>query len=149
MTLLPLMWGNGLEGVVQGVEVWGTWQPLDWWRLSAGFNWQEVDLNFRPGASTLLGMAQAGNSPEYRASLRSAMNLTDDVTLDANLRHSAALPNPALPEYTELGMRVGWRVTEQWSLSLTGANLLHDTHREFSPGDAIPRSVYLETRLNL
>jgi iron complex outermembrane receptor protein len=147
VTLLPLMWGNMLEGTIQGVEIWGTWQPQDWWRLSAGFNWQEVDLNFRPGSSMLLGVAQAGNSPEHRASLRSSMNLGDALTLDADLRYVGALPNPAVPEYVEMGARLGWAVTEQWSLSLSGFNLLHAKHREFAPGDAIPRTVYLEARL--
>jgi iron complex outermembrane receptor protein len=149
VTLLPLIWGNGIEGTVQGVELWGTWQAAAWWRLSAGFNYQEVDLNFRPGSSGLLGVAQAGNDPQIQASLRSYMNILDDVTLDANLRYVGALPDPAVPEYAELNARLGWDVTEEFSVSLAGFNLLHGSHREFSPGDAIPRSVYLQTRLKL
>jgi iron complex outermembrane receptor protein len=149
VTLLPLMWGNGLEGSVQGAEIWGTWEMLDWWRLSAGVNYQEVDLNFIPGASGLLGVAQAGNSPEQKASLRSSMNLTDALTLDANMRYVGMLRDPRVPGYVEAGARIGWAVTDAWSLSLTGYNLLHNAHQEFAPGDAIPRSVYLETRLSL
>ncbi len=149
MTLFPLLWGNGIKGSVQGVELWGTWEMLDWWRISAGFNYQEVDLSFVPGSSGLLGTAQAGNSPEQKASLRSSMNLTDQLTLDANMRYVGKLQDPRVPEYVEAGARIGWAVTPEWSLSLTGYNLLHNEHQEFSPGDAIPRSVYLETRLSL
>jgi len=149
VTLLPLMWGNGIAGAVQGVEIWGTWQPLDWWRLSAGFNYQTVDLKFRPGSSQLGGLAQAGNSPEQKASLRSAMNITDAITFDANWRYVGRLNDPRVPEYAELGARLGWAVTDAWSLSLTGYNLLHNEHQEFAPGDAIPRSVYLEARVKI
>jgi len=149
VTLLPLTWGNGIEGSVQGVEIWGTWEMQHWWRISAGYNYQEIDLNFIPGSSGLLGTAQTGNSPAHKASLRSSMNLTDDLTFDANMRYVGTLRDPRVPEYAELGARIGWAVTDAWSLSLTGYNLLHNAHQEFSPGDAIPRSVYLETRLNL
>jgi iron complex outermembrane receptor protein len=97
----------------------------------------------------LLGVAQAGNSPEEKASLRSYMNILDEVTLDANLRYVGALANPAVPEYAEMNARLDWAVTQTLSLSLSGFNLLHGKHREFAPGDVIPRSVYLETRINL
>jgi hypothetical protein len=45
--------------------------------------------------------------------------------------------------------RIGWAVTPEWSLSLTGFNLQQGKHQEFAPGDAIPRSVYLETRVKI
>jgi iron complex outermembrane receptor protein len=149
VTFLPLTWGNGIAGTVQGAELWGTWQAAEWWRLSAGFNYQETDLDFQPGASGLLGLSQAGNDPQIRASLRSYMNILDNVTLDANLRYVDALPDPAVPDYAELNARLAWDITDMLSLSLSGFNLLHGTHREFAPGDAIPRSVYLETRVKL
>ena len=46
-TILPLYWGNGLEGDIYGLEAWGSYQALDWWRLSAGFNIQHENLEVR------------------------------------------------------------------------------------------------------
>jgi iron complex outermembrane receptor protein len=146
-TFTPLRWANTLQGSVHGVTIWGSFQALDWWRLDASFNIQHMDLSFSPGASKLLGISQAGDDPHHRATLRSSMNLFDDINFDADLRYVGALPDPKIPEYAELNARLGWRVTDKLSLSISGFNLLHGQHLEYPGGDQIRRSVYLETRL--
>jgi iron complex outermembrane receptor protein len=74
------------------------------------------------------------------------MDLGSRFTLDATLRHVGALPHPALPAYTEMNARFGWRAKKSLEVSLSGANLLHSRHREFSApyGEAIPRSIMLQ-----
>jgi iron complex outermembrane receptor protein len=146
-TVFPLLWGNRMRANVHGVEVWASYQLLDWWRLNAGFNIQHEDLSFTAGASKLLGLAQAGNDPHHQASLRSSMTLSDDVNFDADFRYVGALANPHVPEYVEANARLGWRVSDTLSFGLSAYNLLHGHHIEFSPGDQIRRSVFLETRL--
>ena len=73
-------------------------------------------------------------------------NLTDDITLDAALRHVSSLPNPAVAHYEELNARLGWRASKTWDLDLSGLNLLHAHHREFTvpPSDDIGRSASIE-----
>ncbi|HVW73738.1 MAG TPA: TonB-dependent receptor [Rhizomicrobium sp.] len=146
-TVIPLLWGNLMQGSVHGVELWASYQALDWWRLSAGFSAQYEDLSFAAGASMLLGLAQAGNDPHHWASLRSSISLPYDMTFDTDFRYVGALPNPAVPEYVEANARLGWKVSDTLSLALSGYNLLHGQHVEYSPGDEIRRSVFLETRL--
>jgi iron complex outermembrane receptor protein len=146
VTLFPLRWGNGMEGSVHGVEVWGSFQAADWWRLTAGFNIQHEDLKFTAGASQLLGLSQAGNDPHHQASLRSSMNLLDDLIFDADFRDVGQLPDPKVPQYVELNARLGWHVSETLDLSLSGFNLLHGHHVEYVPGDQIRRNFFLETR---
>ena len=145
-TFFPLHWGNGMKGHVYGLEAWGTYEATDWWKLSAGFNIQSESFRFKPGASGLLGLSQQGNDPHHQASLRSSMNLTDDLTFDADLRYVGQLPNPHVPSYIEANARLGWMVTDRIELSLSGYNLLHDHHQEFVPGDVIKRSFFVYTR---
>src|SRR6185437_9604276 len=145
-TFIPLFWGNGMKGDVHGVEIWGNWQAADWWRLSAGFTAQHLDLEFKPGASGLLGIAQAGDDPHHWASLRSSMQLDEDFDLDADLRYVGALPNPKLPEYVEMNARLAWRVTDRLELALAGFNLLHGQHQEYPGSDLIRRSFMLQTQ---
>lgn len=144
---ISLVWSNTMQGDVHGVEIWASFQALDWWRLDAGFNAQHEDLSFKPGASKLLGIAQAGDDPHHQASLRSSMNLPYDLNFDADFRYVGALPDPALPEYVEMNARLGWKISDTLSLALSGYNLLHGEHLEYPGGDEIRRSVYLETRL--
>jgi iron complex outermembrane receptor protein len=146
-TFIPLTWGNAMRGDVHGVEIWGSWQASDWWRLSAGFTAQHMDLEFKPGASRILGRAQVGDDPHHWASLRSSMRLADDLNLEADLRYVGELPDPKVPDYAELNARLAWQMTEKLELSVAGFNLLHGQHLEYPGSDLIRRSVYLQTRV--
>jgi iron complex outermembrane recepter protein len=141
-----LEWGNTIEGHVYGLESWATYQALDWWRLSAGFNLQHENFIFTPGAIPLLDVSQEGDDPHHQASLRSSMDLIDNLTFDADFRDVGALPDPKVPEYVEANARLAWHVTDRLDLSLSGFNLLHGHHVEYLPGDEIRRSFFLETR---
>jgi iron complex outermembrane recepter protein len=66
------------------------------------------------------------------------------VELDGMVRRIGAIDNLGVPAYTELYMRLGWRMNPSLDLSLVGRNLLHDSHGEFGPTGRlqIERSVY-------
>jgi iron complex outermembrane receptor protein len=146
-TTYPLEWGNNMAGNVYGVEAWGNYQALDWWRLSAGVNIEREALHLEPGAIPFLGgIPQAGDDPHHQASLRSSMDLSDALTFDADFRYVGALPNPRLPQYAELNSRLGWKISEHVEVSLSGFNLLQPQHVEFPGGDEIKRSFFLDTR---
>jgi iron complex outermembrane receptor protein len=74
------------------------------------------------------------------------MNLTSSLTLDADLRYVGTLPNPEVHAYEELNARLDWHISKQWDATLSGRNLLHAHHQEFTvpPSDAISRSVMLD-----
>jgi iron complex outermembrane receptor protein len=143
---LPLRWGNGMKGHVYGLEAWATYEAADWWKLSAGANIQAETFRFKLGASGLLGLSQQGNDPHHQALLRSSMNLTDTVSLDADLRYVGRLPDPHVPSYVEMNARLAWMMTDKIELSISGYNLLHDHHQEFEPGNDVPRSFFVNTR---
>jgi iron complex outermembrane recepter protein len=145
---LPLYWGNSMRGDTYGIDAWGNWQVNDWWRLSPGVTWVRARLEFKSGASQLLGLSQAGDDPSSHATLASSMNLPHRTSFDASFRYVGALPDPALPHYYELDARFGWRASDAVELSLNGANLLHARHYEYPvpTGEQIVRSVMAEAR---
>ncbi len=145
---LPLQWGNGMRGHTYGVEFWAHWQVTERWRLSPGLRVLHEDLEFKPGASGLLGTAQAGDDPTHRALLTSTTEFGNHMTFDATLRYVGALPDPALPSFWGLSARLGWTVSRALDVAISGANLLHPRHREFPApdGEEIDRSVRAEIR---
>jgi iron complex outermembrane recepter protein len=148
--ILPLHWGNGIEGETYGVEAWGDYQVLEGWRLSLGGAQEHENLRFQPWSSGLLGVSQVGDDPSYRAMLRSSSNLTANLTFDATLRYVSSLPDPGVPAYTELNARFGWRLSSRCDLALTGFNLLHAHHEEFAtPSDLVGRSFLASVELHL
>jgi iron complex outermembrane receptor protein len=145
---LPLRWGNEMRGDTYGLEAWADVQLTDWWRISPGVRTLHKRLRFKDGASTLLGVAQAGNDPTNQALLRSSMDLGPRATFDLHLRHTDTLPSPDTPGYYELNARFGWRWTEALEVAISGSDLLHRRHVEYAPtaGEAIGRSVIAEFR---
>jgi iron complex outermembrane receptor protein len=127
----PLVFANGMEGETYGVEFWANYGVTDWWRLTAGANWLQKDLRFKPGSFGVGGLQIAGNDPDYQLSLRSAMDLGRAISVNLDLRQIGALPAPASPAYAELNARIAWAPSSNLEVSVTGSNLLHAYHAEF------------------
>ncbi len=144
----PAVLANEMEGSTYGLETWGSYRVNDWWRLSAGYNYLIEDLRFKPGSRDVTGLQAAGNDPRYQFSLRSSMNLAHNVEFDLALRRIGSLPNPNVPGYTALDMRIGWIVAKDIEISLSGFNLLDHQHPEFGQPltrSEHERSFYLKT----
>jgi iron complex outermembrane receptor protein len=149
-SILPLHWGNLMEGSVYGVEAWGNYRVNDWWRLAAGFNVQHEHLKFKFGSSQLGGTQQSGNDPNHQISLRSSMNLRRDVALDVYLREVGELHNPVVSSYTQMNIRIAWDVTPGLQLAVSGFNLLRARHLEFvnpPTADYVERSFLASAQL--
>lgn len=148
VVLLPLYWDNLMEGDTYGVELWAKWQLTDWWRLSPGVRLLRKRLKFTEGASEILGIEQSGNDPKSQALLTSTMHLPYRLTLEASLRYTDELPDPAFDSYHELNASLSWRATGNLDIAITGFNLLNDRHQEYpsSTGGWLLRSVMAQAR---
>lgn len=148
----PLVFHNNLEGETSGVELSANYQVLDWWRLHIGYNLLQENIHIKSGEVDLNNALNETADPQHQVSLRSSMNLPQNMELDANLRWVDTLHNNdgatagTVPSYTELTVRLGWRPIKQLEFSLTGQNLLHDQHPEFGFSSLgrveIERSIY-------
>jgi iron complex outermembrane receptor protein len=96
LAVFPLEIRNGMSGNTYGVEAWGSYSLADWWRLNAGLNWQDKDLEIDEGSADVFGVAFAGNDPNLQLSLRSLMDLGVRVQLDVTSRYFCELPSPAV-----------------------------------------------------
>jgi iron complex outermembrane receptor protein len=148
-TVLPLRWGNEARGLTYGAEFWASYRLADWWAIGPAFNIQHEHFRFKPGSAQIGGTTFIANDPNHQASLRSSMNIGPVVTWDALLRYVGRLHSPPLADYAELDMRLGWKVTPQLDVSLSGFNLLHAHHQEFVADTAttIARSFLVDARL--
>lgn len=139
--VVPVFFANEMEGSTTGLETWATWQAARQWRLSAGLTRLHKDLRLKPGSYGLNGGTSAeGNDPELSWSLKSNLNITDHIEVDAVVRHVSALPAPVVPSYTVLDLRLGWSPRPGLSLALGGYNLMSPRHAEFTRPDT--RSVF-------
>ena len=114
VTVLPITFGNGLEGHTYGVDAWGSWSPLPWWRINPGFGLLRKDFHLKPGEADIAGVQTVlGHDPAHQVFLRSYMDLPHNTELYIGLRQIAALPDVDVPGYFEADVRLGWHVTPQ------------------------------------
>ncbi|UUX94441.1 TonB-dependent siderophore receptor [Aquabacterium sp. J223] len=137
-TTLPTQVENRIDGHADGVEAWGSWQAGRSWRLSAGLLAQKKALRARPGTAPS-SIANLGNDPTSQWSLHSSHQLGPAQALDLFLRRVGALPQPAIPAYTALDVRWGWRPTPQAEVSLALFNALDPHHPEFEANPSLQR----------
>jgi iron complex outermembrane recepter protein len=143
---------NDAEGETYGAELSATYQMLDWWRLTAGYTYLEVDLRERSGRTDVNRGKTDSADPQQWASLRSSMNLPGHLEFDLGGRWVDTVHNISngvrgtVPSYFELEARLGWHPHDDWEISIVGQNLLDDQHPEMGFPNAnrhqIERSVY-------
>lgn len=142
-TFFPLNLSNNGDAETWGVEAWGSYDVSVAWRLSAGVSTLTKDYDGAPTPDDISGLVSIGDDPDYQVTVRSQHDLTDTVELDVRLR---AVDDLAVQDgYVEADARLGWRLTDQLELSLTGRNLIEDRRVETGDpvrGRALGRSVF-------
>jgi iron complex outermembrane receptor protein len=129
---LPVVFGNGQEGESYGLELSVDYYVTDAWRLHAGLSELRLQVRPQPGSfDNSFGRAEAADS-KHHALLRSSLDLSRNLQLDATYRYVSRVTNPdvAVPGYSELDLRIAWLATDSLELSIVGQNLLHDRHPE-------------------
>jgi iron complex outermembrane receptor protein len=138
---------NMIDGETFGVEAWATWQVTPSWRLTGGTTLLRERLRVQPGSTDPVGPSALGNDPTHQWTLRSAWELTPALEVDVSLRRTAALPDPAVPAYSAVDVRLGWQARSDLSLSLVARNLLDRQHPEFGAAagrSEIARSLFVQ-----
>jgi iron complex outermembrane receptor protein len=122
--------GNRMEGRAHGVEAWGSYQMSDAWRLSGGLTALREHFSLKPGSSDVGSVATSGVDPAYTAQLRSNYAFDSARELEVAVRRVGPVGLLAVPGYTAVDLRFGWRFAPGMELSVIGANL-NGGHREY------------------
>lgn len=145
-TGFPFTIANGVKGHSYGIEFAGNWQATDWWRLRGGYTFLKKKLEIKEGSNDLNGATAESNDHENQILLQSFFDIGNQVEAGIMFRHISKLPQPPVPSYSGLDLRVAWKMTDFLELSVTGQNLLDDRHPEFIPSSpsarTMVRSVY-------
>jgi iron complex outermembrane receptor protein len=147
--IIPATLANNLYGDTYGFEATTTLEVQPWWRVTPMYSLLKEQLHARNGSLDATSVRQEeGQDPQQQFSLRSAMDLPRDISLDATLRYVDALPSLRVPSYVTMDARVAWRATKHLEFSIVGQNLFESRHAEFRPTfvqtepSDVPRSFY-------
>ena len=115
---------NEFEGDGYGFSISQTYQPLEWWRLRLNYAYLETRLkesdNHLPLPFPGFGVETEGNDPRNLFTAHSSFNLPFNIEFDQVLRFVDELPNPVVPAYFELDLRLAWHPQQNLELALIG-----------------------------
>ena len=92
-----------------------------------------LQLNMRLDSSSLDPVSHGieRQSPRHQYQFRSNLDISRRLQFDAAAYYTGALPSLAVPAYTRLDARVGFRLRQDFEVSLSGQNLQGGRHAEF------------------
>lgn len=141
----PIVLRNMANAKTWGIETRLTGQPVARWSWLIAYALLEEDFSVDPGSTDpTQGQAEA-HDPRHRLLVRSSLDLSHGIGLDAWLRYVDRLSFNSTPGYLEMDLHLGWRPSRSLELALVGRNLLHDSHPEL--GAAGPRREEVERSL--
>ncbi len=129
--VVPLIADNRMTGRVLGLEANGRWQVVAGARLELSYSYLHMSLKPQPGSGDTTSHRSEGQSPRHQLAVHGAFDLPYQLELDGTFRLIDSLPALKIAGYAEGDLRLGWRPTSAWELSLVGQNLLHQKHREY------------------
>jgi iron complex outermembrane receptor protein len=122
---------NLVQGHIQGLEGWGTWQAMESWRLSAGYLTVHQRLRYCCGLSpATTAFPGLGTDPREQWTLRSSHDLGARSELDVMVRRVGGL-SAQVPAYTAVDARFALQVTPSFRLAVLARNLLDPRHVEY------------------
>ncbi len=141
--VLPLTVDELVDADTYGVEAVLDWQVATNWRLQATYAYLSIDGDV-PVFPDVRAGAPGGADPSHTANLRSLLDLTKALKVDAALRFVDDLEGFGINSYVALDARLAWRVNDQLELAVTGRNLTDGEHFEFGTDPSfstVPTSV--------
>lgn len=147
----PLRFDNRLKAYTYGLELAAIWQTTDWLQLNLGYTYLEQKISLRSEQD----ITQNSDPPAHQLSLRSKIDLREDLELDlwlryvddAKLLYTSALALVDVDSYISCDLRLAWRPVPDLELVLAGQNLFQKSHLEyvqenFTRPTEIQRGVY-------
>lgn len=140
--VVPIYVDNKMEGETFGIELVTVWQPVSFWKLTAGYSWLQMLLRTDPDSSDITSEKEAGYSPVNQIQLRSALDLPHGWSLDTELYYIDELSEMDVDGYTRLDLRLGWQPRTDLEFSINIENLLDDRHPEYGlRNDIVPAQI--------
>jgi iron complex outermembrane recepter protein len=138
---------NGLFGTSHGFEVTPQVQLTSSWRIWASYSYRHFDLEATPLNAEMNAVSRyEGSSPRHQVRAQAQLS-RHPLEVDLAYRAIGELPARTIGGYQTSDARIGWRLNEQFDLSLAAQNLLQRHHAEFAhdpgPPVEIPRSLFL------
>ncbi len=137
---------NNITGETYGVELAANAQITDYWKLTTSYSALEIQLHRKNNSNDLLFYFLEDSSPHHQIKINSYFDITRDVKLDASYYWIDEINNWRIPQHGRLDIRLGWKPSDNFEISVVGTNLLDDQTHEangwYTKYSEVERGVY-------
>lgn len=119
---------NGANADTYGIEISSNWDPFRWLKFRASYSYLYITSSETEKYDS---DSKKQSDPSNQFVLRTMVDFPNDIEFDATIRYVDDIPAYDIDAYTELDIRIGWRLTKNIELSIVGRNLLHSSHVEY------------------
>ena len=137
----PITFGNGVQGETYGIELAFMNQLTSWWSLKGGYTFLKKHLWLKADSKDANDATAESDDPQHQLVIQSNIKLPARFELGTVIRYVDKLPEPYVPSYFGLDMRIGWMLSKTIELNLVAQNLLDNHHPEFIPASPSPREI--------
>ena len=129
---LQTRFGNLMQGQTYGIEIASNLNVTERWRLIPSYSWLNLAMRVDPASTDTISRSLVeGNSPRHQIQFRSNLDISRKFQFDAAAYYTSVLRGTAVPAYTRLDARLGYRPAPSFEISLSGQNLQGGRHDEF------------------
>jgi iron complex outermembrane receptor protein len=130
--LADAMYATTQKAEAYGFEAAATWEAAENWTLKGTYSLLRVDI-------TNSFLTNAEDSPQQMFTVRSMLDLTDDLELNAHLYWVDDVAARDIDAYLRFDLGATWRINDSTTFSIWGLNLLDDQHPESSADGFLSR----------
>ncbi|CAN2039437.1 iron complex outermembrane recepter protein [Candidatus Magnetomoraceae bacterium gMMP-15] len=142
--IIPFYTDNNMKGETYGLELAVDWKAADWLRLRASYSYLKMNMTLCNDSTDTDSLQEAeGSGPKNQFSIRSSLDITKNILFDLWLHHLDKIPAQETDSYTNIDVRLAWKILKNFELSVVGKNLMDAEHTEFSELE-VERSVYFK-----
>jgi iron complex outermembrane receptor protein len=116
-------------------------QPASWWTLKGGYTFLKKHLWVKRGSKDANNATAESNDPQHQLVVQSRIILPARFELGTIARYVGKLPEPEVPAYLGLDLRLGWTLSKAVELNVVAQNVLNSSHLEFVPSSPAPREI--------
>jgi iron complex outermembrane receptor protein len=136
--VLPTITASNISGETHGLELSTTVKSSHLWKLTTGYTLFQIHLRASPGSQDFSTAPETeGGSPRQEFNAHLELDLPHKMEFDTLVFYVGKLSGLAVPNYTRLDARFGWRPNPFLEISAGLQNLLDPRHFEFSSGGLV------------
>jgi iron complex outermembrane receptor protein len=135
--IIPFHADNQMTGETYGIELAADWKAADWWQWKAAYTLLEIQLHTTENSFSSWMESREGLSPHHQLSLRSLMDVRDNLELDCWLRVVDERAEYGVPGFVSFDARLGWKPRKNLEISAGIQNAIGDRHIEYKRADYI------------